>query len=274
MHLGIREVYPVTELEKEITSIKIRLIKRIHSASIRKKKDSSIAVINPQTLSQLYNMEKKYLWKKLDDIFNKGCVCLIVSESLSIPDILRKYAVQKSVPIAASKYDEHHLTSILKALIREKIQEIVYLHGVVLEAEGRGILITGASGIGKTTAALRSIKDGYYWIADDITLIRKNKRGELVARGHKRIKDYVHTAATGIIPAVSLLDPGRIKAMTKLAAVIQVERTGIRKWRIRKGEKEILDIKLPCLYLNISPAGYFNENLLQKSMKELMTEWS
>ncbi|HCX02729.1 MAG TPA: HPr(Ser) kinase/phosphatase, partial [Syntrophaceae bacterium] len=49
------------------------------------------------------------------------------------------------------------------------------VHGVVLELGGRGILITGPSGIGKTTAAMQAVGEGYAWIADDVAMIRKNQ---------------------------------------------------------------------------------------------------
>jgi hypothetical protein len=93
--------------------------------------------------------------------------------------------------------------------------------------------------------------------------------GELIASGHKKIDNYIHTEATGIIPVGNLLDSGRIKMKTKLNAIIEVEKAGIRDIRVTKGEKEILGIKLTCLHINIPSASYFNENLLKKTIRQL-----
>ncbi|NTW07269.1 MAG: hypothetical protein HGA29_05440, partial [Syntrophaceae bacterium] len=174
------------------------------------------------------------------------------------------------VTVAASKYDEHYLKSLLKELIREKFQETVFVHGVLLEAEGKGILITGASGIGKTTAALKTAAKDYYWVADDIAVIKKNKHGELIAAGHKKISNYLHTEATGIIPVVNLLKPERIKKSTKLVAVVEVEKSTIYEDPvIIEGKKDVLGKKLICFHINIPSTGYFNENLLVKAITQL-----
>ena len=84
-------------------------------------------------------------------------------------------------------------------------------HGVVFECQGRGILITGASGIGKTTSALVLVKEGNYWIADDIAVVKRNQKGELIARGHAKIKNLLHTRETGIVPVKKILNSDRIK---------------------------------------------------------------
>ena len=157
----------------------------------------------------------------------------------------------------------------MQALIREKFQETISVHGVILEAKGKGILITGASGIGKTTAALKTVTKDYYWVADDVAVIKRSKQGELIAGGHKKINNYLHTEATGIIPVGNLLKPDRIKVNTKLAAVVEVEKAGITDVRMIKGEKEILGVKLTCLHINIPSTSYFNENLLKKTLRQL-----
>ena len=51
------------------------------------------------------------------------------------------------------------------------MQEMINFHGVALEFNQMGILITSASGIGKTTSALSVVQEGHYWIADDLSLI-------------------------------------------------------------------------------------------------------
>ena len=67
---------------------------------------------------------------------------------------MKTMAAAKHIPIAASVFDEFYLESSIKGLIRERVHKKTSLHGVVIETGGMGILIAGASGIGKTAAAL------------------------------------------------------------------------------------------------------------------------
>jgi len=68
-----------------------------------------------------------------------------------------------------------------------------------------------------------------------------------------------------------LLKPDQIKMNTKLAAVVEVERTGIKDIGIR-GEQKILGVKLIYFYINIPSTGYFDENLLKKILEQLSKE--
>jgi serine kinase of HPr protein (carbohydrate metabolism regulator) len=268
IRLGIKEIIPVAGLGKELTAINIRLINRAPFSSL-KKNTPTLAIITPQALNQLWIMRKCLCRQMLDNIFKKNIVFIVLSSSLSIPCFLKKHTANNDIPIAASKYDEYYLQSILRELIREKFQETISVPGVILEAKGKGILITGDSGIGKTTAALQSVAKDYYWVADDVAVIKRNKKGELIACGHKKINRYIHTETTGIISVGNLINPDRIKVNTKLAAIIKIEKTRIRDIRITKGEKKILGIRLTCLHINIPSTSFFDENLLKKSLRKL-----
>ncbi len=157
-------------------------------------------------------------------------------------------------------------------MIREKFLGTILVHGVILEVEGRGILITGDSGIGKTTAVLKAAASYCYWVADDVAVIIRNRKGELITRGHKKINRFLHTESTGIIHVDNLLETDRIKEQTKLVAIIKIEKKRTRDIRITKGEKNILGIKLVCLSINIPSTSFFDENLLKKSVRQLFKD--
>ena len=262
--LGIEEILPSSGWQKIISNPSIRLINRIPYPQL-KKNAPAIAITGSTVLSKIC--------AKQSDLINNNIVFLVLAESSAIPAELKNLAPGLDVTVAASKYDKYYLKSLLKEVIHEKFQETVFVHGVLLEAEGKGILITGASGTGKTTAALKTATGKYYWLADDVAVIKKNKRGELIAAGHKKISNYLHTEATGIIPVADLLEPGQIKKSTKLAAVVEIEKsTKNDAPAITQGEKDILGTKLICFQIKISSAGYFNENLLEKIISQLLKE--
>ena len=268
VRLGIKEIFPAAGWGKQLSKINVRLINRIPFAS-HKNNIPTIAIITPLALSPSCMMREELCRQMADNLFKKNICFLVLSSSLSIPAFLTNHAANYDIPIAASKYDEHHVKSILREVIREKFMETILFHGVIMEAKGKGILITGESGIGKTTAVLKSIANDYYWVADDVAVVKRNKKGELIGRGHKKINRYIHTETTGIIPVGNLLKPERIKVNTKLAAIIKIEKKRIRDIRITKGEKKILGIKLACLCINIPSTGFFDENLLKKSLRKL-----
>lgn len=132
-----------------------------------------------------------------------------------------------------------------------------------------GILITGASGIGKTTAALEGMMDGYFWIADDLALIGKDQSDALMMTGHRKIRQYLHTEQTGIIPVSTLFSDSQIKAKSRLHAVIDVTRKKTKVVVYEHSVREILAKRLPCLQISIPLDGYFHHDLLHEAISQL-----
>jgi serine kinase of HPr protein (carbohydrate metabolism regulator) len=261
--LGLNEIFATAGLIKEVSALNVRCYRRLFF-SLKKNLLPTIAIITPQAVNQLCSKGINSHGSLFTNI-----VFMVIAKSQHVPDLMKAIAETKHIPIAASDFDAYYLESSVKGLIRERVDEKTAIHGVVIETCGMGIIIVGASGIGKTTSALEYVQKGSYWIADDLVVVRKNIKGELIAHGHAKIKKYLHYGKEGIIPVRKILDAGKIKEETKLAAIISVERTNIKGNAFSETKREILDTTLPCLKISISASGYFNENLLEKMVKKL-----
>ena len=261
--LGLNEIFATAGLIKEVSALNVRCYRRL-SFSLKKNLLPTIAIITPQAVKQLCSKGINSYRSLFTNI-----VFMVIAKSQHVPDLMKTIAKTQHIPIAASDFDEYYLGSSVKGLIWERVYEKTIIHGVVIETCGMGIIIVGASGIGKTTSALEYVQKGSYWIADDLVVVRKNIKGELIAHGHAKIKKYLHYGKEGIIPVRKILDAGKIKEETKLAAIISVERTNIKGNAFSETKREILDTTLPCLKISISASGYFNENLLEKMVKKL-----
>lgn len=58
----------------------------------------------------------------------------------------------------------------------------MFIHGVLVNVFGLGLLITGDAGVGKTSCGLELARRGHVWIADDLVRIMK-KGKKLVGAG-------------------------------------------------------------------------------------------
>jgi len=261
--LGLNEIFATAGLMKEVSALNVRCYRRL-SFSLKKNLLPTVAIITPQAVNQLRSKGIN----SYGSLF-KNIAFMVIAKSPHVPDLLKTIAEIKHIPIAASDFDEYYLESSVKGMIREKVDGKTAIHGVVIETCGMGVIIVGASGIGKTTSALEYVQKGSYWIADDLVVIRKNIKGELIAHGHAKIKKYLRYGKEGIIPVRKILDAGKIKKETKLAAIIDIERTNIKGSTFSETKREILGTTLPCHKISISASGYFNENLLEIMAKKL-----
>lgn len=162
---------------------------------------------------------------------------------------------------------ESLLASRIQSILREKIHQCVTMHGVALACGDLGVLLTGPSGIGKTTAALAAARKGCGWIADDLVVI-KNVQGRLMISGHPGIQKYFHTRATGIAAMDRMLDRSQVRKKAELACVIDVFRTG-REGISRPIGTRILEKSLPLVRVGIPRTGYLRRNLLIRAIQKL-----
>ena len=194
---------------------------------------------------------------------------VVLAQTMTYPASLRSKLGHWPIPAAVSTLHENLLESRFKAIICEKIRKCVTVHGVAMEAEGRGLLVRGASGIGKTTTLLQATREGYVWIADDRVVVRRNHRNQLVVSGQKKIRDYFHTKEDGIMAVNRLVHASQIKKETQLAFVIDVVRTAAGDGTCRLDETEIMETRLPLIQMHIPQTGYFNKNLLSKAIQKI-----
>jgi len=194
---------------------------------------------------------------------------VVLAQATTCPASLRSELRQWRIPAAVSPLHENLLESRFKAIICEKIGKCVTVHGIAMEAEGRGLLVRGASGIGKTTTLVQAVPEGYVWIADDRVVVRRNRHNKLIVSGQKEIRDYFHTKQNGIMAVNRLFQTSQIKKKSELAFVIDVIRTDVGCGTCRLAETEIMETRLPLIQMHIPRTGYFNKNLLSKAIQKI-----
>lgn len=264
--LGIRHIVEPQGLKKPFSGLPITCSRRIRLAHHQ---EGAIIILSCGAKEKLLALPDPLSREFFANLIFCKTALLIFAQSTTWPASLKKRLKHHHLPAVISSLHENLLESRIKAILQEKINKRVTVHGVALEIQGRGILITGASGIGKTTAALQVMSEGYAWIADDLTVIKKNQSGQLMISGHRKIKKYFHTGETGIIAVDHVLNAAQIKTRTALSAVIDVIRTDADDVFTQLIEKNILETRLSCLRIGIPRAGYFDKNLLKWATQKL-----
>ncbi|MCS5710725.1 hypothetical protein [Candidatus Berkiella aquae] len=80
------------------------------------------------------------------------------------------------------------------------------LHGVLLEIQGKGVLLAGSPGIGKSETALTLLTRGHRFIADDAPLFKRSGQ-QLLGFADKAQQGLLHTRNLGLIDVVQLFGP-------------------------------------------------------------------
>lgn len=192
--------------------------------------------------------------KRLPPLSRRKISCAAFSESSELPDDLKRFSEAERMPVFTSCYDAPLLKSRLIGLLREKGGRQVMCHGVLIQFSGQGILITGDSGIGKTTCGLEIVGRGGVWIADDAVIL-EGRGNHLYGRGHGRTRKWISVRGRGILDARDLLEDTNIRKETRVDVMIRFVRGSGNKRTVKgEGNDSILDIvgvRLLCRCLEV-----------------------
>jgi len=125
------------------------------------------------------------------------------------------------------------------------------LHATCIAVAGKGVLITGPSGSGKSALALQLMAMGAELVADDRTVLSL-RGGQLVATAPEAIRGMIEARGVGVL-RVPFQDSARV--------VLAVDMSRIENERLPEAETmSVLDIPLPCLHKVDAP--YFPAAIL------------
>src|SRR5256712_13507517 len=121
--------------------------------------------------------------------------------------------------------------------------------GSMVDILGIGVLIRGASGIGKSETALGLIERGYSLVADDVTRVTSLEGRELMATAPDLTRNHMEVRGIGIINVASVFGIGSIRTEKRLDLVVTLEEwesvTEIERVGIARESYDILRLQRP-----------------------------
>ena len=182
-------------------------------------------------------------------------MCDGLSPNPNIRDICRSNEIALLKTSLSSEEVLDYLQGNLPRLLSPKCNK----HGVFLAVMNTGVLITGASGVGKSEVALDLVQRGHQLVADDAVDIYRREGAELVGECSPTLKGYVEIRGLGIIniekmfgPA-SVLDSYRLQLIINLKDATTKEIRGLDRLQPSLEMVEILGVKVPSLSMLVAP---------------------
>lgn len=182
---------------------------------------------------------------------------IVVSRGMDIPEVLLEAANASGVPILHSPRKTTRVISGLTNYLEAKFAPFTAIHGVLVDINGVGVLITGQSGVGKSETALELVKRGHRLIADDSVEIRQEDYDSLIGNPPPLIEHLLEIRGLGIINVMTLFGAGSVRSFKKISLIINLELWDEQKQYDRLGLDEetmkIMDVHLPKATIPVRP---------------------
>jgi HPr kinase/phosphorylase len=215
-----------------------------------------IQVFGKTETGYLQQLSKENFEKRLKDFMGMRVPCIVVSENQEIGDFIVSCAGKNKIPILISALKTSLLIPRLCNFLYRYFAEKIRINGVMMDIIGLGILITGASGIGKSETALELVSRGSHLISDDLVEFYLDSNEEVVGRSIDKIKKWIEVRGLGIINIVEMFGVGALLEEKKLDLVINLEKWNPSKKYDRLGEGdlyfEVLKRPIPMFNLPVA----------------------
>lgn len=164
----------------------------------------------------------------------------------TIPPFFQDYAERTQTAVFASRFDEWLIHSRLTGLLLEMGRQRVMVHGTLVRLFGRGVLLMGESGVGKTATALAAMAGENRWVADDAVVLEA-RAGLLFGRGHARTRHAIAVPDRGIRRAEAVLGSKRLLGETRVDLVVRLVRPpGIDPGAGPDSRCRFVSVSIPC----------------------------
>ena len=149
--------------------------------------------------------------------------CVIFSTKTEPDEDMINLAIKYDVPIFVTDQTTSTFMAEIIRWLNVELAPCIFIHGVLVDVYGEGVLIMGESGIGKSEAALELIKRGHRLVSDDVVEIRRVSDATLVGSAPDITRHFIELRGIGIIDVKTLFGVESVKDTQSIDLVIKLE---------------------------------------------------
>jgi len=217
--------------------------------------DYRLQVIGQTEMSYLATRSPEEQKQAVDAVFDLRLAGVVITRGQQPPGFILDAARRTDTPLMISEFPSSTFMTNMLLFLSHRLAPVLYQHGVYMDIFGLGVLITGASGIGKSEIGLELISRGHRLIADDMVEFSRESPKVAVGRSPDTLRYHMEIRGLGILNirdlygAAAITDTKRLSLMVELVPWDQVAPED----RVLGEDSEtgILDVPIPRIPIPI-----------------------
>ena len=159
-------------------------------------------------------------------LFDTELVAIVIANGEAVPAELAARCASDHVALFTSTQPSPNVVEVIRLYLARVLAEATTLHGVFLDVLEMGVLITGASAIGKSELALELISRGNGLVADDIVEIYRISPDTLEGRCPGVLRDFLEVRGIGILNIRTIFGETAVRPRKLLKFIVHLEDHG------------------------------------------------
>ena len=148
---------------------------------------------------------------------------IILTHHRECPPVLLEVAGYKNFPIFRTAMTTSRLMVDLISFLDERLAPSDSIHGVLISVYGKGVLICGESGMGKSETALELIRKGHILVADDrVDVVRVHN--SIIGHSPELLQGMLEIRGIGIIDVAKMFGASALLPSATIDLVVSLEK--------------------------------------------------
>ncbi len=206
-----------------------------------------IQVLGSAEIDYIEALEPEACRKILSEVATRDLACFMVAGSDHVAPVLLEVAESTGTALFVTPVPTVELMWMLRPYLARALAECVTSHGVFLDVLGMGVLITGASGVGKSELALELISRGSGLVADDVVEFYRIGPETIEGRCPALLRDFLEVRGLGVLNIRTIFGEAALRPRKNLKLIVHLERPGadlapLERLPLRPGEEELMGV--------------------------------
>ena len=182
-----------------------------------------IQILGAAEGTYLRDLQEDDLRRSIGRLFTPELVAIVVANGEDVPAFLLEECNSHHVALFTSPQPSPHLVDVVRLYLARVLAESTTLHGVFLDVLEMGVLITGASAIGKSELALELISRGNGLVADDIVELYRISPDTIEGRCPAVLRDFLEVRGIGVLNIRTIFGETAVRPRKLLKLLVHLE---------------------------------------------------
>lgn len=214
-----------------------------------------VVVIGTKEYEYMSKLDEYTQSQRFEIITDSYTPCIILSEGCKDIPVLTNLCRYKDFPLFRYEGKTYQLIVDLVTFLSEELAPTDNLYGVMMNIYGKGVMVTGKSGIGKSELALDLISRGHMLVADDRVDIAR-VHNVILCQAPRLLKKMLEIRGLGIVDVTKLFGANTYLNKCNLDFIIKLvkfdESMGKDRLNPVSEKFDVLGLDIPMLTIPVT----------------------